>query len=172
LASLKVSRVRNDLSANGLVAGLVAITAPCAFVTAPAAVLIGFVAGNLVCVSVLFVDRTLKVDDPVGAFSVHGVNGAWGVLSLGLFADGTYRDGLNGVAGTVKGLFYGGSLQFVAQCIGMLTNFIYVFVVSYVFFKILDKVVGLRVSEGVELEGLDESEVAVSAYPDLFNFSD
>ncbi len=112
-------------------------------------------------------ERTLKVDDPVGAFSVHGVNGAWGVLSLGLFADGTYGDGFNGVAGTVKGLFYGDASQFFAQCIGTLTNFVYVFVVAYVFFKVLDKIMGLRVSEEVELEGLDMSEVAVSAYPEF-----
>jgi Amt family ammonium transporter len=156
-----------SMMCNGMLAGLVAITAPCAFVTAPSAVLIGFIAGILVCLSVLFVERTLKVDDPVGAFSVHGVNGAWGVLSLGLLADGTYGDGLNGVAGTVKGLFYGGGSQFVAQCIGVLTNFIYVFVVSYVFFRILDKLIGLRVSEEVEMEGLDVSEVAVNAYPDF-----
>ncbi len=152
---------------NGMLAGLVAITAPCAFVTAPVAVLIGLIAGLLVCLSVLFVDQKLKIDDPVGAFSVHGVNGAWGVISLGLFADGTYGDGLNGVAGTVKGLFYGDASQFAAQCIGTLTNIIYVFVVAYVFFKILDKVVGLRVSEETEMEGLDQAEVAVTAYPDF-----
>jgi Amt family ammonium transporter len=152
---------------NGMLAGLVAITAPCAFVTAPSALLIGLIAGNLVCISVFFVERTLKVDDPVGAFSVHGVNGAWGVLSLGLLADGTYGDGLNGVAGPVKGLFYGGASQFVAQCVGTLTNVIYVFVVSYALFKILDLLIGLRVSEEVELEGLDESEVGVNAYPEF-----
>ena len=100
----------------------------------------------LVCVSVFFVERTLKIDDPVGAISVHGVNGAWGVLALGLFADGTYGDGLNGVAGTVKGLFYGDATQFVAQVIGTLTNIIFVFVVMYVFFKVLDKIIPLRVS--------------------------
>ncbi|MBI5585487.1 MAG: ammonium transporter [Deltaproteobacteria bacterium] len=152
---------------NGMLAGLVAITAPCAFVTAPAAVLIGFMAGIFVCISVVFVDQKLKIDDPVGAVSVHGVNGAWGVISLGLFADGTYGDGLNGVAGTVKGLFYGDASQFAAQCIGTLTNIIYVFVVAYVFFKILDKVVGLRVSAEIEVEGLDQAEVAVTAYPDF-----
>lgn len=156
-----------SMIANGMLAGLVAITAPCAFVTAPVAVLIGAIAGILVCISVLFVDQKLKIDDPVGAFSVHGVNGAWGVISLGLFADGTYGDGLNGVAGTVKGLFYGDASQFAAQCIGTLTNIVYVFVVSYIFFKILDKVVGLRVPEEVEIEGLDQAEVAVSAYPDF-----
>ena len=152
---------------NGMLAGLVAITAPCAFVTAPAAVLIGAIAGVLVCISVFFVERTLKVDDPVGAFSVHGVNGAWGVLSLGLFADGAYGEGFNGVAGTVKGLFYGDVSQFVAQCIGTLANILYVFAVSYAFFKILDKVIGLRVPAEVELEGLDQAEVAVTAYPDF-----
>jgi len=156
-----------SMMCNGMLAGLVAITAPCAFVTAPSAVLIGFIAGILVCASVFFVERTLKVDDPVGAFSVHGVNGAWGVLSLGLLADGTYGDGLNGVSGTVKGLLYGDASQFFAQCLGTLTNIVYVFVVSYVFFKILDKIIGLRVSEEVELEGLDMSEVAVNAYPEF-----
>ncbi len=152
---------------NGMLAGLVAITAPCAFITAPVAVLIGLIAGILVCISVFFVERTLKVDDPVGAFSVHGVNGAWGVLALGLFADGTYGGGFNGISGTVRGLFYGDASQFAAQCIGMLTNFVYVFVVSYVFFKVLDKIMGLRVSEEVEFEGLDQAEVSVTAYPDF-----
>ena len=156
-----------SMIANGMLAGLVAITAPCAFVPAPVAVLIGVIAGILVCISVFFIDRTLKIDDPVGAISVHGVNGAWGVISLGLFADGTYGDGYNGIAGGVKGLFYGGGSQFVAQCIGTLTNIVYVFIVSYVFFKVLDKVVGLRVPKEVEIEGLDQAEVAVTAYPDF-----
>ena len=156
-----------SMIANGMLAGLVAITAPCAFVTAPVAVLIGAIAGILVCISVFFIDRTLKIDDPVGAISVHGVNGAWGVISLGLFADGTYGDGYNGIAGGVKGLFYGGGSQFAAQLIGTATNIIYVFIVSYVFFKVLDKVVGLRVPAEVEIEGLDQAEVAVTAYPDF-----
>jgi Amt family ammonium transporter len=88
-------------------------------------------------------------------------------LALGLFADGTYGDGVNGVSGVVKGLFYGNASQFVAQLIGIITNFVFVFVVMYVFFKLLDKVVPLRVSEKLEIEGLDQSEVAVSAYPDF-----
>jgi Amt family ammonium transporter len=156
-----------SMSANGLLAGLVAITAPCAFVNSVSAVIIGAVAGVLLCLSVFFVERTLKIDDPVGAISVHGVNGAWGLLSLGLFADGTYGDGLNGVAGTVKGLFYGNASQFAAEVVGVLTNFIFVFVVMFVFFKVLDKIVPLRVSEELEREGLDQAEVAVSAYPDF-----
>jgi Amt family ammonium transporter len=156
-----------SMSANGLLAGLVGITAPCAFVTAPFAVFIGAVAGVLCIISVFFFERVMKIDDPVGAISVHGVNGAWGVLALGLFADGKYGDGWNGVKGTVTGLFYGDSSQFIAQCIGTLTNIVYVFVISWVFFKVVDMVIGLRVPKDQELEGLDQHEVAVTAYPDF-----
>jgi Amt family ammonium transporter len=161
-----------DLSmcANGLLAGLVAITAGCAFVSPVGAAIIGLVAGVLCCASVFFVERKLKVDDPVGAVSVHGTCGAWGLIGLGLFADGTYGDGLNNVSGTVRGLFYGGSSQFVAEVIGVVVNAGFVFVVMYVFFKVLDKIIPLRVSEEVEFEGLDQSEVAVTAYSD-FNFT-
>ena len=155
------------MSANGLLAGLVAVTAPCAFVTAPVAVLIGIIAGVLCTLSIFFVERVMKVDDPVGAISVHGVNGAWGVLALGLFADGKYGDGFNGVKGTVTGLFYGDSSQFIAQCIGTVTNIVYVFIISWVFFKVVDMVIGLRVPKDQELEGLDQHEVAVTAYPDF-----
>ncbi|MBI5140941.1 MAG: ammonium transporter [Nitrospirae bacterium] len=165
--SMRYGKPDISMSANGMLAGLVAITAPCAFVTSLSAVIIGAIAGVLVCISVFFIERTLKVDDPVGAVSVHGVNGAWGVIALGLFADGTYGDGLNGVAGTVKGLFYGDSSQFVAQVIGTVTNMIFVFVVMYAFFKVLDKIVPLRVPAGLEMEGLDQSEVAVTAYPEF-----
>jgi Amt family ammonium transporter len=156
-----------SMIANGLLAGLVAITAPCAFVNSISAVIIGFVAGILLCTSVFFVERVLRIDDPVGAISVHGANGAWGLLSLGLFADGTYGDGLNGVEKTVRGLFYGDASQFAAQAAGVVTNFVFVFVVMYVFFKVLDKVVPMRVAEDVEVEGLDQAEVAVAAYPDF-----
>ncbi len=156
-----------SMVANGFLAGLVAITAPCAFVNSVAAVGIGAIAGILLCFSVFFVERVMKVDDPVGAISVHGVNGAWGVLSLGLFADGTYGAGWNGVEGAVKGLFYGDASQFTAQLIGTVTNIVFVFVVMYVFFKVLDKIVPLRVSEEMEMAGLDQSEVAVNAYPEF-----
>jgi Amt family ammonium transporter len=155
-----------SMMANGMLAGLVAITAPCAFVTAPVSVLIGGIAGVLVCLSVFFFEG-LKVDDPVGAISVHGVNGAWGVLSLGLFADGKYGDGWNGVPGTVTGLFYGDASQFAAQCIGTLTCFVFVFVSFYVFFKVLDKIIGNRVSAEVELQGLDLPEMGALAYPEF-----
>jgi Amt family ammonium transporter len=156
-----------SMAANGLLAGLVAITAPCAFVTAPAAVLIGPIAGLLLCGAVLFVERTLKIDDPVGAISVHGVNGAWGVFALGLFADGTYGDALNGVEGSVTGLFYGDASQLAAQCIGILANIVYVGLIGYVVFKLLDVTIGLRVDPEQEAEGLDQYEVAVIAYPDF-----
>ena len=104
---LKFGKPDPSMICNGMLAGLVAITAPCAFVNSVSAVIIGGIAGVLVVWSVLFIERTLKIDDPVGAVSVHGVCGAWGVLSLGLFADGAYGDGWNGVEGTVRGLFYG-----------------------------------------------------------------
>jgi Amt family ammonium transporter len=156
-----------SMLANGMLAGLVAITAPCAFVNSVSAVIIGAIAGFLVVESVLFFDRVAKVDDPVGAISVHGVNGAWGVLSLGLFADGAYGDGWNGVSGTVKGLFYGDASQFAAQCVGTLTCAIFVFVSFYIFFKVVDAIIGNRVSAAVELEGLDIPEMGALAYPDF-----
>jgi len=169
MAYMWVRYGKPDISmiANGFLAGLVAITAPCAFVNSVSAVIIGAIAGIVLCISVFFVERVMKVDDPVGAISVHGVNGTWGVLALGLFADGTYGEGLNGVTGTVKGLFYGDASQFFAQLIGTVTNIIFVFIVMYAFFKILDKIVPLRVPEEMELAGLDQSEVAVTAYPDF-----
>ncbi|EFL51624.1 ammonium transporter [Solidesulfovibrio fructosivorans JJ]] len=156
-----------SMVANGLLAGLVAITAPCAFVNSVSAVIIGAIAGVLLCISVFFVERVLKIDDPVGAISVHGVNGAFGLLSVGLFADGSYGDALNGVDGTVRGLFYGDGGQLVAQIVGICTNFVFVFVVMYVFFKVLDRIVPLRVDPEHELEGLDQHEVAVTAYPEF-----
>jgi len=163
---IKGNKPDPGMLANGMLAGLVAITAPCAFVNSLSAVIIGAVAGILVIVVYNFLDQKLKIDDPVGAFAVHGANGFWGVLSLGLFADGTYGDGWNGVAGTVKGLFYGDGKQFVAELIGGLTCFIFVFVVMYAFFKLSDKVVKLRVSEAVEVGGLDIPEMGVHGYVD------
>src|SRR5213592_926160 len=134
------------MMANGMLAGLVAITAPCAFVTSVSAVIIGLVAGVLVVWASLFVERTLKVDDPVGAIAVHGVNGAWGVLSIGIFADGTYGDGWNGVPGTVTGLLYGNSTQIVAQAIGVTANIVYIGLISLIVYKLIDAVIGNRVS--------------------------
>jgi ammonium transporter, Amt family len=152
---------------NGMLAGLVAITAPCAFVNSVSAVIIGSIAGLLVVESVLFIDRVLKIDDPVGAISVHGVCGAFGVLSVGLFADGAYGDGWNGVQGTVRGLFYGDASQLVAQVIGTATCFVWVFATFFAFFKIVEALMGNRVPADVELQGLDIPEMGVLAYPDF-----
>ena len=155
------------MTANGALAGLVAITAPCAFVNGPCAFFIGGVAGYLVCISVAFVENKLKLDDPVGAISVHCVNGVWGIIALGLFADGAYGHGINGVAGRVRGLLYGDPSQLVAQLIAVAVLVIWGFGVSYIFLKVLDKVWGLRVIPEEQLEGLDIPEMGVSAYPDI-----
>ncbi len=156
-----------SLLANGLLGGLVAISGPCAYVSPAGAIMIGLAAGVLCCASVFFIERKLKVDDPVGAVSVHGVCGAWGMISLGLFADGSYGNGLNNVSGAVKGLFYGGGSQLEAQVIGVIVNCVFILIVMFLFFKVLDRIVPLRVSEEVEFEGLDQNEVSVAAYPDF-----
>jgi Amt family ammonium transporter len=163
---IKFGKPDPSMTANGTLAGLVAITAPCAFVNAMSALVIGAVAGILVCLAVPFVENKWKLDDPVGAISVHGVNGFWGVLSVGLFADGSYGDGLNGVAGGVRGLFFGDASQLLAQVIALAVLIVWGFGVSLVFFKVLDKVWGLRVSPEDELEGVDLPEMGVLAYPD------
>jgi len=152
---------------NGMLAGLVAITAPCGFVSSFWAFFIGAVSGVLVCWAAVFIERTMKVDDPVGAISVHGTCGAWGVLSLGIFADGTYGDGFNGVPSTVKGILYGDPSQLVAQIIGPLVNFCFIFGASWAFFKIYDLAFGMRVSPEVELEGLDVPEMGAHGYPEV-----
>jgi len=160
----KTKKPDPSMMCNGMLAGLVAITAPCAFVSAGGAAWIGIVSGILVVEAVFFFDR-IKIDDAVGAISVHGVNGAWGCLSIGLFADGTYGDGWNGVAGTVKGLFYGGGLsQFWAELIGVVTCFITLSILSFIAYYIAEKTVGNRVSLEVEIEGLDVPEMGVPGY--------
>jgi Amt family ammonium transporter len=164
LMMFKFGKPDPSMMANGLLAGLVAITAPCAFVPAWAAFLIGVIAGVLVVYAVFFIDQKLKIDDPVGAVAVHGLNGAWGVLALGLFADGSYGDGWNGVAGTVKGLFYGDAGQFVAQLIGTITAIIFVFAAMYTFFKLQHKFFGIRVNAEDEIAGLDMPEMGIKGY--------
>jgi Amt family ammonium transporter len=155
-----------SMMVNGMLAGLVAITAPCAFVNSAAAATIGAIAGVLVVLAAVFIERVMKVDDPVGAIAVHGVNGAWGVLALGLFADGTYGDGLNGVPGTVRGLFYGDASQLAAEAIGVVTCVLFVFTSFYLFFKLVEVTIGNRVPADVEVEGLDIPEMGVLGYPD------
>lgn len=155
-----------DLSmlCNGMLAGMVSITAPCAFVTAPTAVFIGSVAGVLVIVSAMFVENTLKIDDPVGASSVHGVCGAWGILCVGLFADGRYGEGWNGVPGPVRGLFYGDPSQLSASCIGILANIFWVAPTVYVVFRVIGAFTPARVSADDEVGGLDVPEMGIEGY--------
>jgi Amt family ammonium transporter len=150
--------------ANGMLAGLVAITAPCAFVDPWAAALIGLISGVMVVVVALFIDTKLKIDDPVGAAAVHGFNGAWGVLALGLFANGKYGDGWNGVPGKVAGLFYGNAGQFAAEVIGVVANLAYVAPVAILAFWLLGKVVKMRPSLEEEIGGLDIPEMGLHAY--------
>jgi Amt family ammonium transporter len=153
-----------SMMCNGMLAGLVAITCPCAFVSAGGASILGAVAGVLVVESVFFFDR-IGIDDCVGAISVHGTCGAWGCLSLGLFADGTYGDGWNAVPGTVKGLFYGGGFgQLIAEFIGVTTCFVTLSALAIMVFYIGEKLVGNRVSREVEIEGLDLPEMGVPGY--------
>ena len=158
-----------SMSGNGLLAGLVAITAPSGFVNPVGAVILGLIAGVLVCLSVEFIERVLRVDDPVGAISVHGTCGLWGVISVGLFADGTsnYGGSWNGVGGSVTGLFYGDPRQLVAQLIGVATLIGFVFTLSFVFNLIVEWVVGQRVSAKVELAGLDIPEMGALGYPEF-----
>jgi Amt family ammonium transporter len=153
------------MACNGLLGGLVSITAGCAFVTPAAAVLVGVVAGVLVVWSVALLERRLRVDDPVGAFPVHGVCGAWGALAVGLFADGSWGNGWNGVVGPVRGLLFGDPRQLAAQVIGVATNAVLVFGAAYFFFRAVDRLLGNRVSAEVEYQGLDALEMGTDAYP-------
>ena len=149
---------------NGMLAGMVSITAPCAFVTAPVAMLIGTVSGVLVVLSASFVENKLKVDDPASAVSVHATNGAWGILALGLFADGRYGEGWNGVPGPVRGLFYGDASQLLASVIGIVVCVLWTSGVTFVAFRLTDKFIGNRVADHDEAIGLDVPELAVQGY--------
>lgn len=158
-----------SMAGNGLLAGLVAITAPSGFVNPISSGIIGLIAGVLVCLSVAFVENKLKVDDPVGAISVHGACGLWGVISVGLFADGTsnYGGAWNGVNGSVTGLFYGDASQLVAQLVGVGTLIGFVFTFSFVLNWMLDIFMGQRVSAETELAGLDLPEMGQLGYPEF-----
>jgi len=165
-----------SMMCNSMLAGLVAITSPCAFVSPVGAFIIGTVAGVLVVWSVFFVER-MGIDDPVGAISVHGANGAWGLISVGLFSDGTYGVGWNNVGATqylgqagrgVTGLFYGDPSQLVAQCIEAGTGIAWNVLVGGSIFWLVGKLIGgNRVSAEVELAGLDVPEMGVPGYPDF-----
>jgi Amt family ammonium transporter len=164
IAWIRIGKPDPSLSANGMLAGLVAITAPCAFVDAWAAVTLGAIAGFIMYCSVFFVEEKLKIDDPVGAISVHGTCGAWGVLSLGIFANGKYGDGWNNVPGPVKGVISGDPMQLLAEFIGMSVNILYVGTITLIVLFILEKVFGNRTSAEAEMEGLDGPEMGALGY--------
>ena len=165
---------------NGMLAGLVAITAPCAFVDPWAAAVIGSIAGVLVVLACGFIDSKLHIDDPVGAIAVHGVNGIWGVLSIGLLANGHYGAGWNltteGPAATAKGvagIFYAndsqGWGQLAAQAAGALTIIIVMTLIAFLFFKIQNAIMkgGIRPSAEMEISGMDLPEMGALAYPEF-----
>jgi len=140
-----------SMTLNGALAGLVAITAGCANVSITSAVVIGLIAGILVVLSVVFIDQRLKIDDPVGAVSVHGVCGAWGTLAAGLFDKAGFSLKVVGV-----------------QALGIGSAFLWVFSTAFILFKVIDMTIGLRVTREEEMDGLDVGEHGLEAYP---NFS-
>ncbi|MDD5409095.1 MAG: ammonium transporter [Candidatus Omnitrophica bacterium] len=167
LVFMKTKKWDVGMMLNGCLAGLVAVTAPCAWIEAWAAVVIGAVAGTLVVIGVYFWEAR-GVDDPVGAVSVHAINGVWGLISVGLFADGTY-----GLCTTseplVRGLFYGGGYgQLIAQLIGAAVCITWAFGLGFIAFKLMDKYFGIRVSPEEELKGLDIPEHGTPAYPNFY----
>ncbi len=172
---LKFGKPDITMACNGMLAGLVAITAPCAFVSPTSAVVIGIFAGIIVCVGVLFNERVTKIDDPCGAISVHGFCGWFGAVCVGIFADGTYGAGWNGVGAAsylghagqgVTGLLYGDSRQFVMPVGRATLCAIWAFGATFVVFKIVNSIKSMRVAPEVELEGLDVPEFGVPGYPE------
>jgi Amt family ammonium transporter len=146
---IKFGKPEVGMSLNGALAGLVAITAGCANVSPTSSIIIGAIAGVLVVLSVLFFDK-IKIDDPVGAISVHGVNGAWGTLAAGLF-------NMGGTTGTIIGV----------QLLGIGAAFVWTFTLAFIMFKVIDMTIGLRVTPEEEIQGLDFSEHGGNAYPDF-----
>ena len=151
-----------SMTINGCLAGLVAITAPCAFVSVGSSLIIGAVAGAIVVFAVIGFDK-IKVDDPVGAISVHLVNGIFGTLALGLFAQDVFMPGTTG-----DGLFFGGGFNLLgSQLIGIAAVGAFTFTVSSLVWIIIKKTIGIRVSEAEEFEGLDIGEHGMESYPDF-----
>ncbi|MCQ9208237.1 MAG: ammonium transporter [Omnitrophica bacterium] len=149
-----------SMALNGVIGGLVAITAPCAFVSAESAIWIGLVVGILIVLSVIFFDKVLHIDDPIGAISAHAVCGAWGTLALGLFAQDVFAPGTTG-----NGLFFGGGGKLLgAQTLGVLAVFAWCMIAGFLLFFAIKKIVGLRVSKEEELRGLDVGEHGMEAY--------
>lgn len=156
-----------SMSVNGILAGLVAITAPCAFVDSFGAVAIGAISGVLVCLATAWLEKA-RIDDPVGAIPVHFFNGMWGVLSVGIFAKGFPETaGWNGMQTPVTGLLYGGGTQILAQVFEAGSVVVFAFGLSYVFFKILSALKLLRVKPQDELSGLDIPEMGSLGYSNV-----
>ena len=164
----KTGKPDPGMMVNGMLAGLVAITAPCAFVAPWAAAVIGLVAAILVIEAALFIERK-GIDDPVGAIAVHGIGGTFGVLCVGIFANGTYGAGWNGSNSTgVEGLIKGNFGQFGAQLLGAATIWTVIFGFSFAFWKIQNRLMkgGIRPPEEMEEEGMDIPEMGVLGYVD------
>ncbi len=150
------------MALNGGIAGLVAITAPCAFVSVGSSILIGLAAGILVVLSVLFFDR-VRIDDPVGAISAHLMCGMWGTLAVGLFAQDQFAPGTTG-----DGLFFGGGATlFLAQLVGVIAVGAFIFTASLLGWGLLKATIGIRVPPEEEMEGLDVGEHGIMAYPEF-----
>jgi ammonium transporter, Amt family len=155
---------------NGMLAGLVAITAPCAFTSPAWSAVIGSIAAVLVVYAAEFIDTKLKVDDPVGAIAVHGVCGTFGVLAVGIFANGSYGGAWNGSDVTaVEGVVAGEFGQLGAQALGCLVLWTVIFGIAYGFFKIQNAVMkgGIRPPAEMELAGMDLPEMGALAYPEF-----
>ncbi|MEE8401345.1 MAG: ammonium transporter [Candidatus Hydrothermarchaeaceae archaeon] len=163
LTWLKGGKPDAAFSINGLIAGLVAITAPAGSVDPWAAVVIGAIGGAVVYFGYRFNENVLKVDDPIGAIACHGYSGTWGLISVGIFSNGVQKI----YAANAPGLLYGGTALFGVQVAMALFNFVWAFGAGYIMFKAIDAVVGLRVSPEEEMQGLDMSEHGMSAYPEL-----
>ena len=158
IAMIRTGKADIEMGANGALAGLVGITAGCAYVDPWAAVVIGLLAGVIMIAGVHLIKLVLKVDDPVGAISVHGICGAWGLLAVGIFATG-HND--------VEGLIAGNAEQLVPQIIGLLVAAAWGLGAGFILFKALDMTMGLRASEEEEMQGLDIPEHGRSAYPEM-----
>ena len=158
IAMIRTGKADIEMGANGALAGLVGITAGCAYVDPWAAVVIGLLAGVIMIAGVHLIKLVLKVDDPVGAISVHGICGAWGLLAVGIFATG-HND--------VEGLIAGNAEQLVPQIVGLLVAAAWGLGAGFILFKALDMTMGLRATEEEEMQGLDIPEHGRSAYPEM-----
>jgi len=153
-----------SMMCNGLLASMVGISASCAYVSPGSSVIIGAIASVLAIEGALFIERKLRIDDPVGAGAIHGLGGAWGLLAVGIFANGRYGEGLNGVAGPVRGLMAGNAGQLAASLIGIVANILWVVPSSAFALWCIGKIVGTRVPMNDEIAGLDVPELGMAGY--------